>query len=116
HGDLFHEAVPDDWIDRVFAVMALAPQHTFQILTKRPARARQYLAEGEARLLAWYRRHLQGRVRNDRNDSPIIRRAVDLDGFLEEAPGVHIVPIIERRHLRAGWPLPNVWLGTSVSD
>jgi protein gp37 len=35
HGDLFHESVPDEWIDRVFAVMALAPQHTFQVLTKR---------------------------------------------------------------------------------
>lgn len=29
--DLFHEKVPDEWIDRIFAVMALAPQHTFQI-------------------------------------------------------------------------------------
>ena len=43
HGDLFHETVPDEWIDRVFAVMALAPQHTFQVLTKRPERARAYL-------------------------------------------------------------------------
>jgi protein gp37 len=43
HGDLFHESVPDEWIDRVFAIMALAPQHTFQVLTKRPDRAREYL-------------------------------------------------------------------------
>lgn len=43
HGDLFHESVPDEWIDQVFAVMAAAPQHTFQILTKRSARMRQYL-------------------------------------------------------------------------
>jgi len=42
--DLFHEAVPDAWIDRIFAVMALAPQHTFQILTKRPERMRAYFA------------------------------------------------------------------------
>ncbi|WP_146090272.1 DUF5131 family protein, partial [Rhodoblastus acidophilus] len=42
-GDLFHESVPDEWIDRVFAVMALAPQHTFQILTKRAKRMRDYL-------------------------------------------------------------------------
>jgi protein gp37 len=42
HGDLFHESVPDAWIDRVFAVMALAPQHTFQVLTKRSARMRAY--------------------------------------------------------------------------
>jgi len=42
HGDLFHESVPDDWIDRIFAVMALCPQHTFQVLTKRSARMRHY--------------------------------------------------------------------------
>lgn len=42
HGDLFHDAVPDEWIDRVFAVMALCPQHTFQVLTKRSARMRRY--------------------------------------------------------------------------
>ena len=41
--DLFHEAVPDEWIDKVFAVMALSPQHTFQILTKRPERMREYM-------------------------------------------------------------------------
>ena len=41
--DLFHERVPDEWIDRVFAVMALTPQHTYQILTKRPERMREYL-------------------------------------------------------------------------
>lgn len=41
--DLFHEDVPDDFIDRVFAVMALCPQHTFQILTKRAQRMRAYM-------------------------------------------------------------------------
>ena len=49
HGDLFHENVPDEWIDRVFAVMALAPQHTFQVLTKRPERARAYVLNREDR-------------------------------------------------------------------
>ena len=43
-GDLFHESVPDAWIDRVFAVMALASQHTFIVLTKRAKRMREYLA------------------------------------------------------------------------
>ncbi len=33
--DLFHESVPDEWIDEVFAVMASSPQHVFQVLTKR---------------------------------------------------------------------------------
>jgi protein gp37 len=36
--DLFHEALPDDAIGRVFAVMALCPHITFQVLTKRPER------------------------------------------------------------------------------
>jgi protein gp37 len=43
-GDFFHEDCPDEWIDQVFAVMALAPQHTFQVLTKRAERMRDYLA------------------------------------------------------------------------
>lgn len=37
--DLFHELIPDDYIAQVFAVMNDLPQHTFQILTKRPERA-----------------------------------------------------------------------------
>jgi protein gp37 len=41
-GDLFHEDCPDDWISRVFGVMAQAPQHTFQVLTKRAKRMRDY--------------------------------------------------------------------------
>ncbi len=41
--DLFHEALPDEAIDRVFAVMALCPQHTFQVLTKRPERMGNYI-------------------------------------------------------------------------
>jgi protein gp37 len=55
HGDLFHEAVPDDVIDRVFAVMALARQHRFQVLTKRSARMRTYMNDllGSGRWLTW---------------------------------------------------------------
>ena len=45
--DLFHEDVPDEFIDRVFAVMALAPQHTFQVLTKRPERMRAWVSDPE---------------------------------------------------------------------
>lgn len=44
HGDLFHENVPDAWIDRVFDVMLRCPQHIFQVLTKRPGRMREYVA------------------------------------------------------------------------
>lgn len=44
HGDLFHEGAPDEWIDQVLAVMALCPQHTFLVLTKRAARMRAYFS------------------------------------------------------------------------
>ena len=41
-GDLFHEDVPFEFIDSVWAVMAAAGQHTFQVLTKRPDRMKEY--------------------------------------------------------------------------
>lgn len=50
HGDLFHESVPDEWLDEIFAVMALCPQHTFQLLTKRSARMRNYAGKWFERL------------------------------------------------------------------
>uniref|UniRef100_I2Q2Q7 Bacteriophage protein gp37 n=1 Tax=Desulfovibrio sp. U5L TaxID=596152 RepID=I2Q2Q7_9BACT len=50
-GDLFHESVPFAWVDQVFAVMALAPQHTFMVLTKRPERMRQFCAMGRYGIL-----------------------------------------------------------------
>ncbi|PTX46530.1 protein gp37 [Gemmobacter caeni] len=96
HGDLFHEAVPDEWIDRVFAVMALAPQHTFQVLTKRPERARDYLL---AQLV------YEGCGVMSRGN--IIASA---------ALGMDTARFMANGKMLAGWPLPNVWLGTSASD
>lgn len=90
HGDLFHENVPDEWIDQVFARMALAPQHIFQVLTKRPDRMRAYL-DGACGRVADAVQHL-------RSDD----RAV--------GPMPHIDPP------GRWWPLPNVWLGVSVED
>lgn len=48
-GDLFHPDVPVEFIDRVFAIMALATQHTFIILTKRPLRMKEYIKYRAAR-------------------------------------------------------------------
>ncbi len=45
HGDMFHENVPDEWIDRCFAAMALTPHHKHQVLTKRSARMREYFRD-----------------------------------------------------------------------
>ncbi len=88
HGDLFHENVPDAWIDRVFAVMALAPQHTFQLLTKRPERARAYLSDPARRLAA-----------------ASYATAMHATGKWSFQNNISLL-----------WPLPNVWLGTSIHD
>lgn len=48
--DCFHENVEDWFLDNMFAVMALCPQHIFQILTKRPDRMREYINTTKTRL------------------------------------------------------------------
>lgn len=43
--DVFHENVPDEWRDQALAIMALCPQHTFQVLTKRPENMLRYFSD-----------------------------------------------------------------------
>jgi protein gp37 len=86
--DLFHNDVPFEFVDKVFAVMALCPQHTFQILTKRPARMAEYLVDRES----WIAQAIE---------APMWAEGVDWD-----AADCHL----------HDWPLTNVWLGTSVED
>lgn len=93
--DLFHEGVPDEFIDLVFAVMALAPQHTFQVLTKRQARMRAFLSAAK--------QELYGRL----NEAA---RQVTGRG------GIAILPTQRHGMVEDRWPLPNVWLGVSVED
>ena len=97
HGDLFHENVPDEWIDHVFAVMAMARQHVFQVLTKRPERMRRYLSEEVGK-------H-PGNTVIERLEKRIDSR---WQGKLLTWPWAHKED--ER------WPLKNVWIGTSVED
>lgn len=47
--DLFHELVPDDFIGRVFETMSRADQHTYQVLTKRPQRMRDWFVSPAGR-------------------------------------------------------------------
>lgn len=51
--DLFHERVPDEYINRVMAVVAGATHHTFQILTKRARRLARYFASRQVPANAW---------------------------------------------------------------
>jgi len=94
--DLFHPYVPDEYIAAVFGVMAAAPQHTFQVLTKRPERARRWFAwAAQQDPEPWTHCHYEALLR-DGDDSAI--------------------------HLRSGgdesrrWPLRHVWIGVSVED
>jgi protein gp37 len=102
--DLFHEAVPDSFIDQVFAVMALARQHTFQILTKRPQRMRDYCLN-----FSWERV-----VENCRGADGVsvvhlhtLQALKGHFGLLENSG-----PWADRSE----YPLPNVWLGASAED
>ncbi|MBN8972943.1 MAG: phage Gp37/Gp68 family protein [Rhizobiales bacterium] len=86
--DLFADFVPDAWIDRIFAVMALAPQHTFQVLTKRAERMRTYLSD---------------RLRGSFVTAAALAMTPGRDW--EKTPAWNMP-----------WPLPNVWLGVSAED
>ena len=51
--DLFHSNIPDEFIDKVFAVIRQTPQHVYQILTKRADRLLEYFSSGECPDNAW---------------------------------------------------------------
>lgn len=105
--DLFADFVTDAMIDKVFAVMALCPQHTFQVLTKRPERMR-----------AW--------ASDPRTPFRIARAAVDLwtDGAVDAPLMGATWPVRSIGDdafdpddiVLECWPLPNVWAGTSAED
>ncbi|MDF2140823.1 phage Gp37/Gp68 family protein [Paenirhodobacter sp. CAU 1674] len=112
HGDLFHESVPDEWIDKVFAVMALCPQHTFQVLTKRPDRMREYVLGAHcdgARRFA-----VADAAEQIANNFPVWDgNGYRLwDGYAGKAWDQKVTAVLTGPQ----WPMPNVWLGASIED
>lgn len=95
--DLFHEAVPFDFVDEVFGVMAACecttrdggPGHVFQVLTKRPERMREYLSTDRTRTWAY------AAVRHGGGENP--------DPLFDQIDAGPRCP-------------PNVWLGVSVEN
>lgn len=90
--DFFHESLTFEQIDRLFAVMALAPNWTFQLLTKRSDRMREYLSAPQVLAL---------RIQD-------VIDTMEPDGvwqFKDHEPWV-----------ADNFPLHNVWLGVSVED
>lgn len=101
--DLFHDDVPDEFLDRVFGVISLCPQHIFQVLTKRAGRMLAYLsAPGRREAIAKAAAEFQAKnpldwVRADGGVAP------DRGGDPNE--GSEWLP---------RWPLPNVHVGVTA--
>jgi len=51
--DLFHERIPDSYLEKIFTVIRLAPHHKFQILTKRSERMADYFKDKTPPTNAW---------------------------------------------------------------
>jgi protein gp37 len=95
--DLFHARVDSEFVARVFATMALTPRYDYQILTKRPRDARRLLT-GQT-------------LRNATEDALLdLKHNTQVVWSREQANILHWVAA------RVRWPLPNVWLGTSVES
>lgn len=94
--DLFHDDVPDEYIARVWAVMAVAEHHTFQVLTKRHGRMRSLLSSEE----------FQSEVAF--NVLALLTPADEAHPF-RELPS-QIADVID------WWPIRNIWLGVSAEN
>jgi protein gp37 len=97
--DVFHEEIPDDYIDKMFAIMAVANKHIYQILTKRCERMRQYLTaimKDTDRILRAWRQLIQ--------ENPFVDRFTHKALFFGQA------------FQKWGWPWKHVWIGVSVED
>lgn len=100
--DTFHEDVPDSFLVKMYAVMALTPRHIYQVLTKRPDRA------PGLRNLGW----LWGEVVEHEAVGWVWGEVIktEADQIRRLNPGLNLP------EYDGTWPLPNVWLGTSAEN
>jgi protein gp37 len=101
--DIFGDWVKDEWLDRIFAVMALCPQHRFAVLTKRPKRMREY-----------FRPDPPGFGARDRIDNVVLNWCLENNKSVLKSGRMDCIndgyDACER------WPLPNVRLGVTAED
>jgi protein gp37 len=93
--DLFHESISDEDIAAVFGVMGACPRHTFQILTKRSKRMRQWMQ--------WIMKRPGGLLGMPYSPNMVCA------GLAQQQTGL-------RWEVPMEWPLPNVWLGVSCEN
>lgn len=96
--DTFHKDVPFEFIDKIFATMALCPQHTFQCLSKRPEIMAKYFKsiDNRSEMIA------EGALR-----PPF--------GLWDDADAVYDQIFDQLRNYQIE-PLPNIWLGTTCEN
>lgn len=94
--DIAGEWVPDEWLERIWAVMALAPHHTFILLTKRPRRLADYLAN----------------TAETRNMLRFERLADAASRLRQQFRGLYHVPVADPGR----FPYPHVWIGVTAED
>lgn len=99
-GDLFHEDVPFEFIAAVFGVMAAAPRHTFQVLSKRADR-----------MLAFFRW-----VKVQAGIVDPLGGTAETEACVIQAQYKTGICSDKLWSDRATWPLPNVWLGVTAED
>jgi protein gp37 len=134
--DLFHPDVTDEVLDRIFAVMASCGRHTFQILTKRPERMREYLqrvsdrapaagVDYESRMRAHfekYKDNFQEGYSLPSPPTPELRAIYDSACLQEQRKLLPDGTTLWDKGFSGGeyhwrsWPLPNVWLGVSAEN
>lgn len=96
--DLFHDRIPDGYIEQVFDVIAQTPHHTYQVLTKRGARLARYFRHREVPPNAWLgvsvenRRHGVPRIAHLRQ-VPARIRFLSVEPLLEDVGKLDLTDI-----------------------
>ena len=110
--DLFHESLSNEEIAAIFGIMAAAPRHTFQVLTKRPQRMLDWFEWFRAEAYSEKRKHVLATYAanelGDASDESQGKQHARLMNLYDSTTGVSQGDL--------PWPLPNVWLGVSVEN
>ena len=121
--DLGHPDLPVSVIAQILALIAACPQHTFQVLTKRPERLRAVLTNADTlglvhdTLEAWF-----ANIYTPPPHSPIPGGEPAVSALWRAMRRQDQMPFSGRRFRRETlerllvWPLPQLWIGTSVEN
>lgn len=110
--DLFHESLSNEQIAAVFGVMAACPQHTFQILTKRAKRMCEWFQWLRGPSENTFTMQQRGIVAAPNTARALLEAAYEYLGKARKPE----LDVAWAKLEDVPWPLPNVWIGTSVEN